>query len=205
MLKFLSVILVLVNMVLPGRDTEEGKVYLVPIGSGIDPELVHELKVELEKEFKVPFLIGSGFELPRTAYVAPRNQYYSPAILSLLKRRFPEDSTRAIGIVDFDLWVPGLNFIFGEADPAAGVAVISLTRLRQEFYHLSPDPELFFSRALKEAVHEVGHTYGLPHCPDPDCVMHFSNSIADTDRKSAHFCSRCRRSLKKSLEGEKSP
>jgi archaemetzincin len=41
-------------------------------------------------------------------------------------------------------------------------------------------------------VHELGHVFGLEHCPDPECVMHFSNSLLDTDRKSTSFCSQCR-------------
>jgi len=203
MLKFISVILLLFNMILPGRNPDGKKVYLIPIGDGVDPELVRELRLNLEEEFHQPFVIGSVIGLPSGAYVPTRRQYYSPAILSLLKRKFPKDASRVLGIVNHDLWVPGLNFIFGEADLEAKVAVISLIRLRQEFYHLPPDPELFFLRALKEAVHELGHTYGLPHCSDPNCVMHFSNSLADTDRKSAHFCPRCRRLLEEAIEREK--
>ena len=85
----------------------------------------------------------------------------------------------------------GLNFVFGEADPENGRAVISLKRLYPSFYGQSDNEKLFQERTLKEAVYELGHTYGFPHCPDPQCVMHFSNSIADTDRKSLEFCKSC--------------
>ena len=54
---------------------------------------------------------------------------------------------------------------FGEADIAGRKALISLKRLRQEFYSLPRNENLFRERAVKEAVHELGHTYGLKHCP----------------------------------------
>ena len=75
------------------------------------------------------------------------------------------------------LFVPNLNYVFGEADIENGVCIISLSRLRQEFYDQKPDKVLFLRRTLKEAVHELGHTYGLGHCANPKCVMHFSNSL----------------------------
>jgi archaemetzincin len=46
-------------------------------------------------------------------------------------------------------------------------------------------------RALKEAVHELGHTLGLRHCSRSLCVMHFSNSIFDTDKKKSLLCDQC--------------
>jgi archaemetzincin len=100
---------------------------------------------------------------------------------------------KILGIVDRDLYVPELNFVFGEASQR--VAVISLTRLRQEFYNLPQDQHLFHKRALTEAVHELGHTYGLGHCGNPRCVMFFSNSLIDTDRKGSEFCPKCKRNL----------
>ncbi len=55
------------------------------------------------------------------------------------------------------------------------VAAIYLPRLRQEFYGLAADSSIFIGRVLKEATHEVGHAFGLDHCPRRSCVMHFSN------------------------------
>ena len=100
-------------------------------------------------------------------------------------------------VSDVDLYVPGLNFVFGEADILKGIAIISLARLREEFYGLPSNEDLFKERALKEAVHELGHLYGLRHCTDPDCVMNFSNTLYDTDRKSCKFCFRHREAILK--------
>src|SRR3990167_7486042 len=116
-------------------------------------------------------------------------------ILEWLKN-IPVMDTRILGIVDIDLYVPELNFVFGEADVAHGVCIISLVRLHQEFYGLPKNENLFFERALKEAVHEVGHTYRLGHCGDTRCIMHFSNSLQDTDIKGPDFCRRCKLKLR---------
>ena len=107
-----------------------------------------------------------------------------------------ESGDKCLGIVDVDLYAPGLNFVFGEADISSGVAIISLHRLRQERYGLPKDERLFQDRAIKEAVHELGHTFYLSHCKDVKCVMHFSNSLADTDIKGASFCHKCQQRLK---------
>jgi archaemetzincin len=94
-----------------------------------------------------------------------------------------EEEEKILGVVDIDLYAPGLNFVFGEADMNSGVAIISLCRLRPEHYGLPPDESLFLERVIKEAIHELGHTYGLGHCHNSRCVVYFSNSLPDTDRK----------------------
>jgi len=84
-----------------------------------------------------------------------------------------------------DLFVPGMNFVFGLASAKGRCAVVSLCRL------VADDSSLFRSRVLKETVHELGHLFGLGHCEEPLCVMHFSNSLHDTDVKSTEFCQGC--------------
>ncbi len=174
----------------------EPKIYLIPVGQIPEPDL-EKLTVSLQKEFEYPVVIGKRIEDIGYAYDRNRDQYYSTPILDEIRKKKPNDAIKVLGIADEDLFVPSLNFVFGEADLDGPVAVISLTRLRQDFYGLKSDESLFYERAVKEAVHELGHCFGLRHCSDTKCVMHFSNSLQDTDIKSANFCPLCEKKLTK--------
>jgi archaemetzincin len=162
---------------------------LKPLGNIAD-EIMDELKDRVGGIFHCPVEIKAGFIDLAQAYNPEREQYLSSKLLVSLKKSEREE--RVVGIADVDLYVPRLNFVFGEADIVSGTAIVSLYRLRQEYYGLAPDDALFLERATKEIVHELGHTFGLGHCPNNICVMHFSNSLADTDLKDAHFCTKCR-------------
>jgi archaemetzincin len=130
--------------------------------------------------------------IPPGAYNRKRRQYHSTRILAEINKHVRQvKADRVLGVTEVDLYVPQLNFVFGEAACPGNVAVISLFRLRPEFYGQSADVELFVNRSVKEAVHEIGHTLGLGHCLNPRCVMFFSNSIWDTDHKGKTFCEKC--------------
>ena len=165
------------------------KITLKPLGKIAD-EIMEELKGRVGGIFHCPVEIKAGLSDLVEAYNPERKQYFSSKLLASLKKS--ERDERVVGIADVDLYVPRLNFVFGEADIVSETAIISLCRLRQEYYGLTPDQALFLKRATKEIVHELGHTFGLGHCPNNKCVMHFSNSLADTDLKEANFCSSCR-------------
>jgi archaemetzincin len=134
--------------------------------------------------------LETAIAVPADAFKAFREQYNSTALLERLRTFHPTESgfTAILAIIDRDLFVPQLNFVFGEADARMQTAIISLARLRPEFYGLPQDDQLLKSRVIKEAIHEMGHIYGLTHCPDPACVMFFSNSLEDTDSKGPDFC-----------------
>jgi archaemetzincin len=139
--------------------------------------------------------------VPRKAYDASRRQYNSTEILSGLDSYSSKvEADHVLGVCAVDLSVPRMNFIFGEARCPGKTALISLFRLRPEFYGKPTDLELFHDRALKEAIHELGHSLGLEHCRNPTCVMFFSNSIVDTDRKQARFCEDCHVLVHRALE-----
>ncbi|MCD6404562.1 MAG: archaemetzincin family Zn-dependent metalloprotease [Planctomycetes bacterium] len=154
------------------------------IASGVREVLGCEVKV-LEKR-----------GLPQESCHASRGQYSASEILDAVKPAPRKGARlRTLAVVDEDLFSAGLNFVFGEADLSGPAAVVSLTRLANEFYGLPPDEPLLVERAVKEAVHEVGHMLGLTHCRDRGCVMYFSNSLVDTDRKADTCCEKCRRHL----------
>lgn len=93
-------------------------------------------------------------------------------------------------LADADGYVPGLNFVFGLAIPGLKVATVFLQRLR-----LWTDRANYIRRVVKEVLHELGHVLGLEHCKNGLCVMSFSNSVLDVDRKLPKFCGRCARKL----------
>jgi len=165
------------------------KITLKPLGNIAD-EIMEELREKVGGIFHCPVEIKAGFSDLTQTYNAERKQYLSSNMLASLGKAEREE--RVVGIADVDLYVPRLNFVFGEADIVSGAAIVSLYRLRQEYYGLAPDEALFLERATKEIVHELGHTFGLGHCPNSKCVMHFSNSLADTDLKGASCCGSCR-------------
>ena len=163
---------------------------LLPVGE-IDPNVLDMLKEDLPEILQKEVRIEKGLIEPQYAFNSKRNQFLSTAILKvLLEQKDLQRYERIFGVVDHDLYVPELNFVFGEASPRA--AVISLTRLRETYHGRPKNPSLFRRRMLTEAVHELGHTYGLGHCRNAACVMFFSNRLADTDRKGPGFCQECK-------------
>jgi len=126
--------------------------------------------------------------VPEGSFVSSRQQYQARLFLQVLED-FAHLSNHALGLVDLDLFVPDLNFIFGSAQ-FGGNAIVALPRLRQSYYDLPDDDTLFFQRTSKEVFHELGHVMGLRHCTNY-CVMQFSNSLIETDNKPNTYCPDC--------------
>lgn len=163
---------------------------IMPIG-GVDLNTLDFIGRAVRESYQCVTEQAEAISVPRSTFNVRRHQYNSTRLLKILETLKPEIYDALLGVIDQDLYVPELNFVFGEADMIARVAVIGLPRLRQEFYGFDPDPELFLERAAKEAIHEIGHVKGLGHCRDPHCVMHFSNRLEETDIKQARFCADC--------------
>jgi archaemetzincin len=135
--------------------------------------------------------VAPSIAVSEEAFDERRRQYSAATILRNIV--LPEGVEHALGVVDVDLFVPELNFVFGLAQ--GNRAVIALPRLRAGAFGQAADSSLFRQRVAKEAVHELGHSYGLGHCPNRHCVMAFSNSLNDTDVKSRELCPICRERL----------
>jgi archaemetzincin len=171
---------------------KEDKIIIRPLGE-IDHVILEELKKRLGKTFGCEVAIELQGNKLAHAYNPKRKQFLSTSILSDIS--FSRIEGRVLGVVDVDLYVPGLNFVFGGADIGSSIAIISLFRLSQKRYALPSDRGLSLERTVQEAIYELGHTNGLGHCSDRKCIMYFSNSLMDTDGKQATFCSTCRQIL----------
>ncbi|TFF63551.1 MAG: hypothetical protein EU521_01200 [Promethearchaeota archaeon] len=182
------------------------EIILQPIGE-IDEEIIKYLKKELKKIFSLPKLIFKTSEKPLplkdSEYNKGRGQYNGSKIVNrLLNHQYEQEIFRVLGIMDEDLYSKNLNFIFGIATTSKNklvnnfaVALISVRRLRETFYGKRKNKNLFRKRVLKEAIHELGHTFGLGHCNNY-CIMRFSNHLGETDQKPLTFCDSCSKQIK---------
>jgi archaemetzincin len=183
------------------------QIILQPVLFEPDKDILSSLEKALIKEFNASS-IGTAppiKQIPEQQLLLlfdnQRNQWKSSDILEWLSDKYKKlyyskqgrtTTTKILAICDFDAYSDKLNFVFGEADLDGMICAIYLARLRQEFYGLKLDKSLFYQRIVKEAVHELGHAFGLNHCENMKCVMHFSNSLYDTDIKTSHLCNVCR-------------
>ena len=166
-------------------------IVIIPMGP-VPLDLLTWLADRLQSVVKLPVQIGTARSLPPAGYDTERKQYRADEIMNTLRRIAHPGAERLVAIIDRDCFAPGLNFIFGQAVMNGREAFVALPRLRPEFYGLPENRGVFRERVFKEVVHELGHTWGLGHCSDPGCVMHFSNTLADTNRKGTEFCRYCR-------------
>jgi archaemetzincin len=166
------------------------RIQLMPFAA-VPRDLLAELCAGLSQEFNVPCEILPPEPQPVEAFNVTRRQYLSTQILATMAKRTAAHNFRLLGVTTFDLYIPILTFVFGEAQLKGNCALISAHRLHQEFYGLPPDPVLVRERLLKEAIHELGHTLELAHCEDYQCVMSPSHGVEWIDLKSGHFCSAC--------------
>lgn len=129
------------------------------------------------------------------SYDPSRAQYNSTYILKGLLNINEIQNSKIIGITDVDLFIPILTFVFGEAQLDGHAAVVSTFRLQPEYYGLPADETLLYERLERETIHELGHTFGLRHCENFECVMTSSMTADDIDIKSANFCQSCKKEL----------
>jgi len=171
-----------------------GAIVVVPL-PGADAGALERLAERLEYTFHRRTEIAPVRASIDFAYDPSRDQYSSRALLAALLQERPAHAERLLGVTAHDLFVPVLTFVFGEAQLGGTAAAVSTFRLDNAFYGMEADAEVLQERLEKESIHELGHTYGLLHCPDGQCVMRSSTYVEDLDIKRIDFCTACAREL----------
>jgi len=155
-----------------------------------DHDLLGTLRRQTEHVFHVTARAWLGSDRPTDSFDGRRQQHSSTRILKWLIDSRPEHATKVVGITDVDLFIPILTFVYGEAQLGGTAAVVSTARLLSDSV-FRQDFDLFTARLMKECVHELGHTFGLLHCPLPTCVMARSVNLLHVDAKNPALCHDC--------------
>jgi len=167
---------------------------IVPIGK-VDETLLLFLRQNIFQTFKIePRVRNCRFDLS-SVYDPVRNQYNSSGLLLQLISDPGPETLKILGVTELDLFIPIFTFLFGEAQLNGTGALISTHRLHNQFYGIPENKELLRNRLLKEAIHELGHTFGLIHCFTLKCVMKSSTYVEEIDQKPINFCKLCEQKI----------
>lgn len=174
--------------------------HIIPVG--IDDEDILIAINEATKYFENDVVNLDSVDIPKDAHNKARNQYRAISFLRIAEKGFGKKN---IAITNVDLYASRVNFVFGQAFLNGKACVISTHRLDPNFYandggynedtYVAKNRQILIERVKKETIHEIGHTLGLQHCDDCECVMCFSPGIEEVDAKSMDLCEKCSKFL----------
>lgn len=156
-----------------------------------ETQVIEEMRKALEEAYPVEIIAGPEIAPAAAALDNSRGQWSAPLLLKHVMNSTPAWAAKHVAVCDCDLFIPMLTFVYGQAQLGGQAAVVSLARLRQEFYRLPGNASLLNSRARKEAVHEAGHLFSLVHCQAEGCVMRLSTNVHQIDLKQDRLCPSC--------------
>jgi archaemetzincin len=173
-------------------------VAVLPLGtvSPSELELVDELLAALLGARSIQLAPAA---IPSHYFDHARGQYDADRLLDLLFDRLPDAAMRIVGVLDADMFAAGRTFVFGYAHLRDGVAVYSVARLREEWYGRASDEEKQRARSYRALAHELGHTFGNPHCEEAGCVMRAVSQIESLDALGPSYCDSCLRRVRRGV------
>ncbi len=163
--------------------------------NNVDHQALNDIAEFVRAAFSVGVRFSQGGLVPIEFVDVLRNQYRAEDLLQWVYSKWGGKEV-VLALIEGDGYAGSLNFVFGIASPLLKVALVFTSRLKLWIKSGMSPEQLFIERLRKEVMHELGHVFGLGHCSNPHCVMFFSNSIFDTDRKSWKYCSACASKLR---------
>jgi len=172
----------------------KAKIVLVPLGE-VDFILVNRLATSIGPVFNRSVDILKGMKVPEESYNVVRGQNYATVLLNKLERVKSSHREFILGLLEEDIYLPDEPFVIGHSDTVSRTAIVSLFRIRQEFYGLPEDEKKVFSRVYKQSIYHMAPLFNIPACRNPKCVNYYSQKMFDIDTKGQRFCDICLRQL----------
>lgn len=172
-----------------------GNYIIIPV-EALNPDTCNKVVSGLSDLLPYSFELGDALEqIPIDFYDVMRRQYDADRLLEYIAQHRHHE--RILAIIDADIFVAPMNFTFSNTMVHNSISLIALTRLRQEFYRMAPDCDVFIERVITESAHAIGTAIGLTQCSNETCIMHPVNTLHEVDAKKMRFCVKCRQRLKK--------
>jgi len=168
----------------------EHSIVISPSGD-CDTELFKPISREIHRIFGYRTEVMPLLQDLQFALDPGRDQYHSTPILEKLAGKAPPEAIKVLAITQVDLFIPILTHVYGEAQLGGKACIVSTYRLKENISPLHAQ-QSYTGRIVKEAIHELGHTFKLRHCRDSQCIMHYCRSVIDVDRKSDQLCRYCK-------------
>ena len=157
--------------------SEEEITILIQPFEDVKPKQLAEISENIRKIYpKIKIL--EPIDFPKNAFYQPRNRYRADSIIKFLNSETVQNCV-TIGLTNKDIsatkgkiadfGIMGLGYRPGNACVASSFRLNPKNK-NEQFY--------------KIAIHELGHTQGLKHCPDKTCFM---RDAEGKDRKSTRL------------------
>ncbi len=167
---------------------------VVPLGE-VPTLAVDVIAANITAYYKVPADILPMLPILESAFDEARGKYNAGILINELDALDFDGYSKVVGIISRDMFIPIFNYVYGQAVQGGSVALISLFRLNRNADGSTPPTSLYFERAAKLALHELGHLFNLFHCNETKCIMHFSGVIEDLNMIPFYMCRDCARRM----------
>jgi archaemetzincin len=167
-----------------------------PLGE-VPEDVLTTLYHGIDSVYNAKVVFSHIVPMPAHAFYPPRRRYRADSLLRYLDAIGDSCCTKIVGITTHDISTtkePHEDWgIFGLGSLGGFSCVVSTYRLKSG----NVSAATFHERLIKVVNHELGHTFGLYHCPTARCLMEDAKGkIATVDNETGVFCPQCKNTLR---------